>query len=443
LLEAFRIYLKKAYLLQPSYHFIVACSGGIDSIVLCELCHQAQLSFAIAHCNFNLRGAESNRDEAFVRNLGEKYQVLVYVKHFDTEQYGVLKKLSIQEAARELRYLWFEELRLEKKAAYVLLAHHANDNLETVLMNFFRGTGLHGLTGMPERVDSAHCLRPLLHHTRKEIEVFAKVNNLQWMEDSSNASSKYTRNFFRNEIIPAVQKVYPQAEENVLATIERLKKTEVLYQQLVHGLLKKLIVEDKGEYKIPVSKLQHYSNTSLPYEVFKKFQFSEKQLPEILKLTKSESGSFIQNEEYRVIKHRKWLIIAPLQELPKSTMVIEENTKKVNLPQGTLQLKKIEKEFFHLNPSRFVAQLDTRAVTFPLLVRRWKEGDYFYPLGLGKKKKLARFFIDQKLAATEKETIWVLESNARILWIIGYRIDDRAKVTESTKNILQLTFTPA
>lgn len=439
MLETFQAYLKKNGLLQPHLHFIVACSGGIDSVVLCELCHQARLPFSIAHCNFGLRGEESNRDERFVQQLGERYGVPVFVKGFDTQQYGVLKKLSIQEAARELRYQWFEELRTERQATYVLLAHHANDNIETVLMHLFRGTGLHGLTGMPERVDSAKCLRPLLHHTRHEIETFAKEKALAWVEDSSNALNKYTRNFFRNELIPAVQNVYPQAEAAVLDTIERLKKTEALYQLLLHGLLKKLLVENGDETKIPVAALLKYADTSLLYEVFKKFGFSEKRVPEIIKLSQSSSGSYIQNEHYRIIKHRKWFLISTVAALQTTTFILEESTKRLLLPDGELRIKTIDKAHFQLDGSPHVAQINRNEITFPLLVRRWKQGDYFYPLGMRKKKKLARFFIDLKLSALDKEKIWVVESASRIIWVVGYRIDDRAKVTETTKKVLQLT----
>jgi len=442
LVEAFRVYIKQSHLSNPQFSFIVATSGGIDSVVLCELCHQTALSFSIAHCNFNLRGAESERDEAFVQDLGKKYGVPVFVKRFDTGQYGVLKKLSIQEAARELRYQWFEALRKEINASFVLLAHHANDNIETVLMNLFRGTGLHGLTGIPERTDDGHCLRPLLHHTRTEIEAFAKENHLQWVDDSSNQSSKYTRNFFRNEIIPAVQKVYPQATENVMHTITRLKKTEALYEQLVDGVLKKLVIQEGTEAKVPIAKLLQYKDTSLPYEVLKKFGFGEKQVPEILKLASSESGSFMQNDQYRIIRNRKWFIITAVQAPPATIIAVEENTKKVVLPYGVLQIKRMEKAAFHLNTSPLVAQLDNREITFPLLVRRWKEGDYFYPLGLRKKKKLARFFIDQKLSLADKEKVWVVESASRIIWVIGYRIDDRFKLTDATKHMLQFTFLP-
>jgi tRNA(Ile)-lysidine synthase len=426
-------------LLQPQARFIVACSGGIDSVVLCELCHQAGLSFSIAHCNFGLRGGESDRDEVFVKSLGEKYSVPVFVKTFDTAQYGLLKKVSVQEAARELRYDWFESLRKEQGAAYVLLAHHANDNIETVLMHLFRGTGLHGLTGMPEQVDGAKCLRPLLRHTRTEIEGFAKEAGLQWVDDSSNASNKYTRNFFRNEVIPAIRNVYPQAEEAVLHTIERLKKTEALYQLMLHGLLKKLLFQDGDEIKVPVNKLLQYSDTSVPYELFKKFGFGEKQLPEILKLAGSESGSYLQNEQIRIIKHRNWFLISPVAAQQTTTFILEEGTKKIALPDGVLRVKKTDREHFHLDASPLVAQLDLREMQFPLLIRRWKQGDYFYPLGLRKKKKLARFFIDQKLSALDKEKIWVVESHSQIIWIIGYRIDDRVKVTDTTKTVLQLT----
>jgi tRNA(Ile)-lysidine synthase len=441
LLPAFQAYLKQAYLLQPHYHFLVAVSGGVDSVVLCELCHQAAVPFSMAHCNFQLRGAESDRDESFVKNLGERYGVPVHVKKFNTAGYGVLKKLSVQEAARELRYDWFEAIRLETNSTYVLLAHHASDNMEWMLMNLFRGTGLHGLTGMPQQADRARCLRPLLQHTRREIEQFARDNNLQWIEDSSNASSKYTRNFFRNELIPAIKMVYPQVEENLLHTMTRLQKTERLYKTLVDDVLKKLLVQNGAEWKVPINRLLQYADTALPYEVFKKFDFSEKQLPEILKLAESQSGSYMQSSTSRLIKHRRWFIITPVRSAAAVTAVVEKECKSVLLADAEITLEIIEKVHYQLNKSPAAAQLDASLVSFPLLVRRWKEGDYFYPLGMRKKKKLARFFIDLKLSLPEKEAIWVVESGSRIVWVVGYRIDDRFKITDHTKTILQLAVT--
>ncbi|MBD0369033.1 MAG: tRNA lysidine(34) synthetase TilS, partial [Flavisolibacter sp.] len=393
----------------------------------------------IAHCNFQLRGEESERDEAFVQMLGTKYGVPVYVRRFETAQYAAQEKLSIQEAARVLRYQWFEQLRKEVQAQHVVLAHHANDAIETVLMHFFRGTGLEGLTGINEQVPQIKGIRPLLSVKRTEIEAFAREYNLQWMEDSSNSSSKYTRNFFRNEILPAIKKVYPQAEDNILSTIERLQQTAVLYQLLVQQLKKKLCKGDLPEVRIPIKQLMEYRHTSLIYEIIKEYGFGEKQVAEVIKLAESESGRYIENRQYQIIKHRAWFIIAP-HTTAGHTYAIEKDNKKVAFSGGCLELRWVDKEKFVLHTSKSIAQLDTRQIQFPLLLRKWREGDYFYPLGMQKKKKLARFFIDQQISKNKKENIWVLESAQRIVWVIGYRIDDRFKITEKTKQVLQITW---
>ncbi len=436
--ETFTGFFKERKLTLVNNAFLLAVSGGVDSVVLCQLSKEAGLQFAIAHCNFGLRGEESSRDEAFVRSLGERYGVEVYVKKFDTTTFAEVHKLSIQETARKLRYDWFEQVRKENGFAYTLLAHHANDNIETLLMNFFRGTGLEGLTGMPEEKKEAHCLRPMLHLRRSEIEAFAKERGLPWVEDSSNASTKYTRNFFRNEMIPQLQKVFPQAEENLLNNIRRLQQTNMLYKDLVNNLKTK-VCEVKGEeVHIPVLKLMKYKNTALIYEIIRDYGFGEKGVDELLKLAGAESGKYIANETHRIIRHRAWFIIAP-KTITAQTFVIEKEDESVRFNSGELLLKAIRIEKFSLDKSPFLAQLDAREVAFPLVLRRWKKGDYFYPLGMRKKKKLARFFIDQKLSKTEKEKVWVVESHKRVVWIVGYRIDDRFKVTESTKEVLQLS----
>lgn len=436
MLDQFKNIFRQYHLLQPQYHFIAAVSGGIDSVVLCALLQHFKIPFAIAHCNFGLREEESDRDEAFVRSLAEKYGVEVYVKSFDTKEYATVNKLSIQETARVLRYNWFEELQKEKGAKYTLLAHHANDNIETVLMNFFRGTGLHGMTGMPT-ITSSGCFRPLLSFTRKQIVDFAKENNLSWVEDSSNISSKYTRNFFRNELLPMIQKVYPQVEQNLLENIGRFQKTEQLYNPLVQQL-KNSILKSNGEVKIGVKKLMQFQNTSLLYEIIREYGFSEKQVPELIKLAESESGRYIESESHRIIRHRNWFIVASKFAVSNSTIVIDNNEALVQIPGGTLALEKVDLKQFNLNKSPSIAQLDAKEIQFPLIVRRWKSGDYFYPLGMRKKKKLARFFIDQKLSITDKENIWVIESHKRICWIVGHRIDDRFKITDATKQVLQI-----
>jgi tRNA(Ile)-lysidine synthase len=437
--EKFIQFFKERNLLQGK--FLAAVSGGVDSAVLCELCKQSGIQFTIGHCNFQLRGQESERDETFVRSLGEKYAVEVFVKRFDTNAFAEEKKISIQEAARDLRYGWFVELKKEKGFSFTLLAHHADDNIETLLMNFFRGTGLQGLTAMPEEnLDEKFFLRPLLDVRRKEIIEFAQQNNLQWMEDSSNASSKYTRNFFRNELLPAIKNVYPQVEENLLGNIERFKKTNVLYQASIEELKRKVCEQYASEVRIPVLKLMKYQHTSLIYEIIKDYGFGEKQVGEVIKLAGADSGKFIENDQYQVIKHRNWFIIAPKASIA-GTIAIEEGMEKVCFSSGQLELKTISKEKFHLDKKESVAQLDSKHIEYPLLLRKWKQGDYFYPLGMRKKKKLARFFIDQKLPKNQKENIWVLESNKKIVWILGMRIDDRFKITESTKEVLSINVT--
>lgn len=413
-------------------------SGGVDSVLLCELSHQAGLTFTIAHCNFNLRGEESHRDEAFVKSLGEKYNAPVFVNSFDTNAYATEYKLSVQEAARNLRYSWFEELRKELGFAYTLLAHHADDNIETVLINFFRGTGLEGLTGMPEEKKEAHCLRPMLSMRRSEIEAFAKEAGLQWVDDSSNASNKYTRNFFRNSLLPQIRTVFPNADENLLNNVQRFKATAVLYNEMLQGLKKKVCERKGEELRIPVLTLMKYRHTSLVYEIIKDFGFGESAVNEVLKLAEAGSGKYIANESYRIIRHRAWFIIAP-KTAEAQTVIIERDDSLVRFGNGQLKLKFMLRDKLSLDTLPAVAQLDAKAIAFPLLLRQWKAGDYFYPLGMKKKKKLARFFIDQKLSKTEKEKVWVIESHKRIVWIVGCRIDDRFKITDGTKEVLLLT----
>jgi len=444
LLQRFKDIIQQQHLFLPKDKLLLAVSGGVDSVVLCELCKLSGYDFIIAHCNFQLRGEESERDETFVKKLGENYKVKVEVKRFETETYAAEHKLSIQEAARALRYEWFEELVVRPESGVgnlvlnvILTAHHKDDNIETLLMNFFRGTGLHGLTGIP--VSYGQIKRPMLNFSKEEICQFAKENSLEFVEDSSNLSSKYTRNFFRNEIIPAISNVYPQVKENLAGNIERFKEIEQLYRQTV-GELKKKICREKGEeVHIPVLQLMKYNNRALIYEIIRDYGFNEKQVDELIKLADSESGKYIESPvlQYRIIKHRHWFIISPTQSISAANIVIEAKDKCVGFEKGILRFELTDNG--HLASGNQVAFLDVKEISFPLLLRPWKTGDYFYPLGMAKKKKLSRFFIDQKLSKTEKENAWVLESNKRIIWVIGYRIDNRFKLTDKTKQVMKIT----
>lgn len=453
LLKEFEQYIKQQNLFNAKDKLLLAVSGGVDSVVLCELCRQAGFDFMIAHCNFQLRAAESNRDEEFVRELGNKYAVEVFVKKFDTEKYAGNNKCSIQVAARELRYAWFDEILNDVKnnlvsktgkqpanGLWLLTAHHANDNIETLLLNFFKGTGISGLHGILPK--QKNICRPLLFAKKEMLLAFANENQLPFVEDSSNASNKYARNYFRNELIPGLQKVFPQVEENLLDNIERFREIEVAYLLFI-SQQKKGLMETKGnEVHIPVLKLLKAKPLkSILFEIIKDFGFSAHQTNEVAGLLTSESGKYVPSSSHRIIKNRNWLIISPNQTTEANTILVEENSKKIKFQPGTISFERITAEKFsqHIQTANHIAQMDAAEIKFPLLLRKWKAGDYFYPLGMNRKKKLSRFFIDQKLSITQKENTWVLEMDKKIIWVVGMRIDNRFKVLSSTKNILQVT----
>ena len=463
LLQAFRDFIAKERLFSAGDRLLLAVSGGLDSAVLCELINLLRLRQAsgdpghtidIAHCNFQLRGAESERDEAFVGQLGKRYGVRVYTERFDTEIYAASKKVSIQVAARELRYRWFEEIvdSWAQPAALIITAHHLDDNIETLLMNFFKGTGIAGLRAMLPR--QGRIVRPLLFATRAMLQQYAVDQGLEWVEDSSNLSDKYTRNFFRHQVIPLVQQAYPAVLHNLADNINRFREIEWIYRQSIEQQKKKLLEYKGNEVHIPVLKLQRSAPlTTLVYEIMAPFGFSAQQTPEVIGLLDSPSGKYVHSATHRILRHRKWLIISLRDTMESVTIVVEPGDTEVVYEQGRLRLKELSSSDVPdeiLSPSPTVAAsrgrtpaspiawLDAADIEFPLLLRKWRPGDYFYPLGMRKKKKLARFFIDNKLSLTEKEKIWVVEMNKKIIWIVGLRIDDRYRITTATRQVLKI-----
>ena len=449
LLQQFKNYVQQQKLFHAHDRVLLAVSGGVDSVMLCELCRQAGYAFAIAHCNFKLRGEESERDAGFVKKLAKYYEVDFFYKEFDTEKFALQNKLSVQEAARELRYNWFkqllksEELPLQKTSSaaitslsFVATAHHADDNAETILMNFFKGTGIAGLRGMLPKNEKI--VRPLLFARREAIVQFAKHNQLHWVEDSSNISDKYSRNYFRHQVVPVVEKVFPNAIENLLANSERFRDIELLYQQAIEQHKKKLIEKKGDEIHIPVLKLKKSSPLgTIVFEIIKDYGFTAHQVYEVMNLLGADTGKYVQSSTHRIIKNRNWIIIAPNQLQQPSTILIE-GPGSWQLETGRLELECIN-SVTGIPGSANIACIDADEISFPLILRKWKQGDYFYPLGMNKKKKLSRFFIDLKLSKTEKEKVFVLESNRKIIWVVGYRIDERVKITPGTKKILKLS----
>lgn len=452
LLKRFVQYINDQNLFQKDNRLLLAVSGGIDSVVLTELCHQAGYHFFIAHCNFHLRNEESNRDEKFARSLAEKYSVPIFVRSFQTERYAEENNVSIQVAARELRYSWFCDLAREEAVKgenkiKIITGHHANDNIETLLMNFFKGTGIRGLQGiLPKKGD---LIRPLLFATKEEIVQFTGENELLFVEDSSNASDKYTRNYFRNQLIPSLQKIFPQVEENLVNNIARFREIDILYNQSIEIHRGKLLEFKGNEVHIPILKLVKVTPLkTILYEIIKDYHFTAHQAERVVNLLKSDSGKYLSSQTHRIIKNRGWLIIAPLNTQEAQHIVIEKTDERIIFEEGVLNFKNI-----HKTPKEIVQNLnndviiDAGNVEYPVILRKWKQGDYFYPLGLQKKesgkpgkKKLSKFFIDQKISLSEKEKIWVLESNKKIIWIINKRLDERFKVTHQTKSFLSIEF---
>ncbi len=439
LFNSFKKYIQKENLFYSKDHLLVAVSGGVDSIVLCDLCKEAGFDFSIAHCNFQLRNEESDGDEQFVKAFAEKMNVPFFVKRFDTEKYSADNKVSIQVAARELRYAWFDELISGMPVSFLLTAHHADDDVETMLINFFKGTGINGLKGILPKQQKI--VRPLLFASKETILTYAKKQELSFREDSSNSSDKYTRNYFRNQLIPALEKVFPQVKENLFDNVHRFKEVNDIYNAAIQKTKDSLLIRVGGEYHISVQKLLRMPalNTVL-FEIIGGFNFSPAQSAEVEKLLHAESGKYVLSSTHRILRNRKWLIVSALSAPDNSIFLLEKNIHEITFPAGKINIRQHSAPQ-KIEPAKNIAQLTAADIRFPLIIRRWKQGDYFYPLGMKKKKKLSRFFIDQKLSLLEKENTWVMESDKRIVWVIGHRIDDRFKITGKTTSVINLSFT--
>lgn len=442
LFSAFQEYIVKEKLWTATDRLLLAVSGGMDSVVLLHLCSRAGYEVSVAHCNFRLRGDESRRDEQFVRQLASSYGLEAIVGHFDTEAYAAERKVSIQVAARELRYAWFSRMLAERGLRYIVTGHHRDDNIETLLMNFFKGTGIAGMRGILPRHGAI--VRPLLFAPREAIRDYAGEQKLSWVEDSSNASDNYTRNYFRHQVIPAIVQAYPGVLENLNANLSRFREIEVLYREAVDMRKKKLLEFKGNEVHIPVRKLLETGALgTMLYEILGPYGFSPQQAEACRELLASPSGRYIASVTHRVLKNREWLIVTPLETQAATHILVEAGVSTVVFAGGVLKVQRMGVERVgELDQGPRVALVDAAMVRFPLLLRPWKTGDYFYPLGMRKKKKLARFFIDSKLSVAQKEKIWVVEMGAKLVWVVGMRIDDRCRLGAGTKEVLRLEWEP-
>lgn len=434
LLQKFIVFNAAGRLAGKKKKTLLTVSGGIDSIVMCELFHQAKFPFAIAHCNFQLRGDEANGDEELVKGLGGKYGVQVFVNRFETQKHAAANLLSIQLAARQLRYQWFEELRKELGYNLIATAHQLNDNIETIIFNLTKGTGIRGLRGIPVR--QGNIIRPILFATRQQIEAFRQENELSFREDSSNAEDKYTRNKIRHHVIPLLKEINPSLENTIADKIELFTELETLYEKEIKKSTAQLFLKKKTDILIPIAKLKKTKNAaSVLYEYLKDFGFNNEQTGDMLASINAGAGKQFISPTARIIKDRRHFILTRLAEKEQSVQIINETDTLVKFAGGTLKLSIVTE----IKPDKAVGFLDKAKLEFPLLLRPWKAGDYFYPFGMKmKKKKLKKFLTDEKVPVHQKENTWVLESNKKIVWVIGYRIDERFKVKDGTSGILKL-----
>lgn len=413
---------------------LLAVSGGLDSMVLVYLFQQLHYEIGVAHCNFQLRGLESFEDQNFIQNYAKANSIPIFITQFDTQAFAQDYKLSIQVAARELRYNWFYELLETQNFDYVLTAHHADDNLETFLINLSRGTGLDGLTGIPEQNDKV--IRPLLAFSRQEIEEYAKQNAIQWREDSSNASDKYLRNKIRHNVVPILKELNSNFIASFQKTQEYLQQAQVMVEDASIMVYQQVAKEVGEEIHFDLKKLKPLPNyKSYLYQWLREYGFSA--WDDVYDLVDSQSGKQIFSSHFRLLKNRDYLVLCPLDFTDsKKEYFITKNQKEVKVPLN-LSICKVTDISDTSIQSIFV---DEMKLEFPLVLRRWKEADSFQPFGMkGKSKKVSKFFKDEKLSLIEKEKTWLLCSNNQIVWIVGMRQDERFKIDETTKKILKIT----
>ncbi len=444
LLMRFKNHVAENELWKQGEFLFLACSGGMDSVVLAHLLRQMNHPFQILHCNFNLRGEESKRDEDFVRSLAVELGVECLVKSFDTEASMQLMGKGVQETARKLRYDWFSAVMQAQKNIHpnslLLTAHHADDQVETIAMHFFRGTGFAGMHGIRQK--AGRLVRPLLFAARNEIMAYAQAHGIAWVDDSSNNEDHYTRNHFRHVVIPQIEKVFPSVRENLLDNAKRFSEMELIYNKQIQKIRLGLLEKKGNAMAIPLNKLKsQVPLDTIMFEVFRDFGFSSHQVPEIKKLFSAISGKSISSSTHRILRNRDWLLVDSIAEKDHAMIVVEHPSSSVICNGSELVFKACSNNRpTDSNPAH--AWVDLDQVNFPLIVRPWKAGDYFYPLGMKKKKKIARFLTDLKLSLAEKENQWVIESDRRIIWVMGRRIDDRVKITTSSVNILMMKMVP-
>jgi tRNA(Ile)-lysidine synthase len=441
LLEKVKKYIVHNQLFEEHQHLLLAVSGGVDSVVLVDVLYRLQCyQLLVAHCNFQLRAEESDEDEDFVKQLAQKYQAAIFVKRFDTQDFAQKNKLSIQVAARQLRYAWFDELLFSQQIPLLVTAHHQNDNIETVLYNLTKGTGIAGLHGILPK--NGNIVRPLLCVSKEEILQYATDNQLTWREDSSNESDKYSRNLIRHHVVPILKQINPHLESTFQENMEKIHAVENIFKNIVNEFKNRVLKEVDNSYYLDIEAIKKESEKQIKlYEVLKEFGFNYSQIKQIVEVLDGEAGKLFASNTHTLVKDRKHLVLAPIQ-VKNQLVQFEKKSQSITYQSFTLQLKIFPKsDGFQFCTDADVAHLDFDKLSENLVIRNVEQGDEFCPLGMkGKKKKLSNFLNDLKIPFNLKNQTLLLLSNDKIVWVIRHRIDERFKVTAKTKTILEIRY---
>ncbi len=440
MLERFNKYIRENDLCSPNDKILLGVSGGVDSIVMTDLFIGKNYRIGIAHCNFQLREEESEEDQKFVEKLALIKKIPFYTKRFETKEYARENSMSVQMAARELRYRWFDEIRSKYAYNYIAIGHNLDDVVETFFINLSRGTGIRGLTGI--KPVFGDIIRPILFASRKEILSYAEKRNLDFREDSSNIDTIYVRNKIRHNIIPRFNKLTTDFNKTIIETIERLRDAEIILDNAIKGIKSEIIIEQSSNrILIDIDKLKVLKPVyTVLYEIIKDYGFNYKTVKSIISSLADAPGKKFYSKTHRIIKDRSFLIVTNIEKRDYSSVKIKADVAEIAEPVSLSFSKFSRPEKYNIPKETKYAVLDYNKIKYPLELRKWRQGDRFIPLGMNNHKKLSNFFIDYKLSIPEKEAVWIITSGEDIIWIVNYRIDERYKVDRNTTDILVIEY---
>jgi tRNA(Ile)-lysidine synthase len=430
----FTDFIEQNKLFEPDSKILAAVSGGMDSVLMAHLLKAAGFNFGIAHCNFRLRGDEALADQQFTKRLAEHLDVPFHTIDFDTKKYAAEKKISIQMAARELRYQWFDQISQQTGYDTIALAHHQNDAIETILLNLTRGTGIAGLHGILPKNGSL--VRPLLFLKREEILDIVNSNGLEYVEDSSNTSLKYARNKIRLEVIPKLKELNPALESTFEHNLKHLKNLEILLEQKLDELKKGLFVIHDEAIHLPLEAVKKlYPQSLLLFGLLQEYGFNETTVEDIISALDKHPGRVFESTGFLLVLDREKLILTKKQAISSDALLINEGRHEAHYDNYRLSILHDNSPLI-IKDNPMAVSIDTELLVYPLMLRHWQQSDQFYPLGMKTRQKLSDFFIHQKVPLHEKSQIPLLvNGNGDIIWIGGYRPDERYKVSTKTKKV--------